>query len=175
VRTLRERLCPERRAEYAAAVSTVSLAKGATFSREGDMCPHIALVGRGDIRRLVELHRNRTIRPTHDDLAAELGTAREVVSRLLKEFRTRWGAAAGARSHHGRRSVHAGECRIIHQHLCERLNIGPTILCKEFEDYPVFDPFGTRPDAPMRIGHRWRVLPQAARRRVSEVSAPSSR
>jgi CRP/FNR family transcriptional regulator len=178
---------PERRAEYAAAVSTVSLPEGATFYREGDMCPHIALVGRGDIRvfreapggreitlyhvregepclinmlsvflgrpatassvveaataaaivpaaavrqwmatdervraylfetmaarltevmlltveisvsrmdarlaslllRLVDLHRTRTIRLTHDELAAELGTAREVVSRLLKEF-----------------------------------------------------------------------------------------
>lgn len=36
--------------------------------------------------RLVDLHRNRTIRLTHDELAAELGTVREVVSRLLKEF-----------------------------------------------------------------------------------------
>ena len=178
---------PERRAEYAAAVSTVSLPEGATFYREGDMCPHMALVGRGDIRvfreapggreitlyhvrdgepclinmlcvfqgrpaaassvveaatdaavvpavtarrwmandervreyvfetmaarltevmmltveisvsrmdarlaslllRLVDLHRDRSIRLTHDALAAELGTAREVVSRLLKEF-----------------------------------------------------------------------------------------
>jgi CRP/FNR family transcriptional regulator len=178
---------PERRAEYAAAASTVSLPEGVTFYREGDMCPHLALVGRGDIRvfrevpggreitlyhvrdgepclinmlavfldrpatassvvegatdaaiipapavrqwmatdervraylfetmatrltevlmltveisvsrmdarlaslllRLVELHRTRTIRLTHDELAVELGTAREVVSRLLKEF-----------------------------------------------------------------------------------------
>ena len=41
---------PERRAEYAAAASTVSLPEGVTFYREGDLCPHIALVGRGDIR-----------------------------------------------------------------------------------------------------------------------------
>lgn len=178
---------PGRRADYAAAASTASLPEGATFYREGDMCPHLALVGRGDIRvfretpggreitlyhvrdgepclinmlsvflarpaaassvveaatdaavipatvvrqwmatdervraylfetmaarlteammltveisvsrmdarlasllqRLVDLHRNHTIRVTHDELAAELGTAREVVSRLLKEF-----------------------------------------------------------------------------------------
>lgn len=190
---------PERRAEYAAGVSTVSLPEGMTFYREGDMCPHIALVGRGDIRvfreapggreitlyhvrdgepclinmlcvflgrpaaassvveaatdaaivpataarqwmatdervrtylfetmaarltevmmltveisvsrmdarlaslllRLVDLHRNRTIRLTHDELAAELGTAREVVSRLLKEFE-RAGALRRARGH----------------------------------------------------------------------------
>jgi CRP/FNR family transcriptional regulator len=178
---------PERRAEYAAAATTASLPEGATFYREGDMCPSIALVGRGDIRvfreapggreitlyhvrggepclinllsvflgrpaaassvveaatdaaivpatavrhwlaadepvraylfetmaarltevmmltveisvsrmdarlaslllRFAALHSNRTIRLTHDELAAELGTAREVVSRLLKEF-----------------------------------------------------------------------------------------
>ena len=97
---------PERRAEYAAAVRAVALPEGATFYREGDMCPHIALAGltevmlltveisvsRMDARlaslllRLVDLHRTRTIRLTHDELAAELGTAREVVSRLLKEF-----------------------------------------------------------------------------------------
>lgn len=190
---------PERRAEYAAAASAVSLPEGATFYREGDGCPHIALVGRGDIRvfreapggreitlyhvrdgepclinvlsvflgrpaaatsvveaatdaaivpaatvrqwmatdervraylfetmaarltevmmltveisvsrmdarlsslllRLADLHRTRTIRLTHDELAAELGTAREVVSRLLKEFE-RAGALRLARGH----------------------------------------------------------------------------
>jgi CRP/FNR family transcriptional regulator len=36
--------------------------------------------------RLVDLQGEPVIRMTHDDLAAELGTAREVVSRLLKEF-----------------------------------------------------------------------------------------
>jgi len=34
----------------------------------------------------VDLRGDSTIQMTHDDLAAELGTAREVVSRLLKEF-----------------------------------------------------------------------------------------
>lgn len=178
---------PERRREYAAAATTVSLPEGATFYREGDLCPNIALVGRGDIRvysqapdgraitlyhvrdgepclinllsvflgrpaaassvveaeteaaivpasavrqwmanderiraylfetmaarltevmmltveisvsrmdtrlaslllRLAERDRSDTIRLTHDELAGELGTAREVVSRLLKEF-----------------------------------------------------------------------------------------
>lgn len=190
---------PERRAEYAAVASTVSLPEGATFYREGDMCPHIAFVGRGDIRvfreapggrqitlyhvrdgepclinmmsvllgrpaaassvveaatdaatvpaaaarqwlktdervraylfetmaarltevmvltveisvsrmdarlaslllRLADLHRNDTICLTHDELAGELGTAREVVSRLLKEFE-RTGALRLARGH----------------------------------------------------------------------------
>lgn len=41
---------------------------------------------------------DRTIHLTHDELAAELGTAREVVSRLLKEFE-RSGALRLARGH----------------------------------------------------------------------------
>lgn len=36
---------PERRAECAAAVSTVSLPEGATFYREGDMCPQLPSSG----------------------------------------------------------------------------------------------------------------------------------
>jgi CRP/FNR family transcriptional regulator len=179
---------PDRRAEYAAAVTTVSLPARAVFYREGDVCGHVGLVGLGDIRvfrttpggreitlyhvrdgepclanmlsvflerpavasavieaptraaivpasairqwlstdasvrafvfemmatrltdvmtlaveigvsrmdarlasllvRLLDRHTpDHTIRLTHDELAAELGTAREVVSRLLKEF-----------------------------------------------------------------------------------------
>lgn len=39
--------------------------------------------------RLVERQRNGQLSATHQDLAVELGTAREVVSRLLKEFERR--------------------------------------------------------------------------------------
>ena len=46
--------------------------------------------------RLADFQPDRTIRLTHDELAAELGTAREVVSRLLKEFE-RTGAVRLAR------------------------------------------------------------------------------
>jgi CRP/FNR family transcriptional regulator len=176
---------PESRAQLAAATTVVSLRKGATFYREGDVCQHFGLVGRGDIRvfkgaatgREITLYHvrdgepcllnmlsvfldrpaaatavveaeteasvvpanvirtwlsihenvrtfvfeamsvrltdvmtlavevsirrmdvrlaslllkladvNRAIHLTHDELATELGTAREVVSRLLKEF-----------------------------------------------------------------------------------------
>ena len=179
------RAAPESRAQLAAATTTVSLRKGATFYREGDVCQHFGLVGRGDIRvfkgaatgREITLYHvrdgepcllnmlsvflnrpaaasavveaeteaivvpanvirtwlsihenvrtfvfeamsvrltdvmtlvvevsirrmdvrlaslllkladvNRAIHLTHDELATELGTAREVVSRLLKEF-----------------------------------------------------------------------------------------
>lgn len=48
--------------------------------------------------RLVGVHANGTLLLTHDELAAELGTAREVVSRLLKEFE-RGGAIRLARGH----------------------------------------------------------------------------
>ena len=190
---------PQRRAEYLAAATAVSLPEGAAFYRECDMCPHIGLVGRGDIRvfkeapggreitlyhvrdgepclinmlcvflgcpatasavaeartdavvvpaaavrkwittdelirsyvfetmaarltevmtlaveisvsrmdvrlaglllRLVSVHADETVSLTHDELAAELGTAREVVSRLLKEFE-RAGALRLARGH----------------------------------------------------------------------------
>ena len=41
---------PESRAQVAAATTPVSLRKGATFYREGDVCQHFALVGHGDIR-----------------------------------------------------------------------------------------------------------------------------
>lgn len=61
-------------------------------------------VSRMDVRlaslllRLVDVHGvNGTIHRTHDELAAELGTAREVVSRLLKELE-RAGALHLARS-----------------------------------------------------------------------------
>ena len=176
---------PDLRAQLAESAMVVSLPKGATFYREGDVCPHVGLVGRGDIRvfkaspagREIALYHVRdgepcllnmlsvfldrpaaatavaesateavliranvirkslamdesvrrfvfeamsarltdvmtlavevsisrmdvrlaalllklpavhqTIHRTHDELAAELGTAREVVSRLLKEF-----------------------------------------------------------------------------------------
>jgi CRP/FNR family transcriptional regulator len=178
---------PPQRAEYLSSVTTVALPEGVTFYRQGDMCPHIAFVGRGDIRvfkeapggrevtlyhvcdgepclinmlcvflhrpaiasavieaptnaaivparvvrgwmasdervreyvfetiaarvtevmtlaievcvsrmdvrlaslllRRVDRQKHGTLRLTHDELAVELGTAREVVSRLLKEF-----------------------------------------------------------------------------------------
>jgi CRP/FNR family transcriptional regulator len=176
---------PQLRAELASTTTAVSLSEGAIFYREGDVCPHFGLVGRGDIRvfkgaaggreitlyhvrdgepcllnmlsvfldrpaaatavvetateavivpadvvrKWVTMHESicmfvfeamssrltdvmtlalevsvrrvdarlaslllkladahRTIHLTHDELAAELGTAREVVSRLLKEF-----------------------------------------------------------------------------------------
>jgi CRP/FNR family transcriptional regulator len=176
---------PPLRAELASMTTAVSLREGATFYREGDVCPHFGLVGRGDIRvfkgapggREITLYHvrdgepcllnmlsvflrrpaaatavvetateavvvpadavrkwltisesvrtfvfeamstrvtevmtlaievsvsrmdvrlaslllkladdGRTIHLTHDELAAELGTVREVVSRLLKEF-----------------------------------------------------------------------------------------
>jgi CRP/FNR family transcriptional regulator, anaerobic regulatory protein len=41
---------PESRAQLAAATTAVSLRKGAAFYREGDVCQHFGLVGRGDIR-----------------------------------------------------------------------------------------------------------------------------
>lgn len=47
---------------------------------------------RMDVRlaaRLLELARDDTITATHQDMAAELGTAREVISRLLKDFERR--------------------------------------------------------------------------------------
>jgi CRP/FNR family transcriptional regulator len=50
------------------------------------------------LMRLVDLKADRTLVLTHDELAAELGTAREVVSRLLKEFE-RAGALHLARGH----------------------------------------------------------------------------
>jgi len=188
---------PESRAQLAAATTLVSLRKGATFYREGDVCQHFGLVGRGDmrvfkgaasgreitlyhvrdgepcllnmlsvfldrpaaatavveaeteaivmpanvIRTWLSIHEyvrtfvfeamsvrltdvmtlameisirrmdvrlaslllrladiNRAIHLTHDELAAELGTAREVVSRLLKEFE-RSGAVHLGRGH----------------------------------------------------------------------------
>lgn len=62
-------------------------------------------VSRMDVRlasllvRLADRQRDdQAIHRTHDDLAAELGTAREVVSRLLKEFE-RTGALKLARGH----------------------------------------------------------------------------
>ena len=187
----------ESRAQLAAATTIVSLRKGSAFYREGDVCQHVGLVGRGDIRVFkaavtgreitlyhvrdgeacllnmlsVFLHRpaaatavieadteaivvpanvirtwlsihesvrtfvfeamsvrltdvmtlavevsirrmdvrlaslllkqadvNRAIHLTHDELATELGTAREVVSRLLKEFE-RSGALHLGRGH----------------------------------------------------------------------------
>jgi CRP/FNR family transcriptional regulator len=187
----------ESRAQLAAATTIVSLRKGATFYREGDVCQHLGLVGRGDIRvfkgaatgreitlyhvrdgepcllnmlsvfldraaaatAVVEaeteaivvpanvirtwlsIHENvrtfvfeamsvrltevmtlavevsirrmdvrlasllltladvhRAVHLTHDELAKELGTAREVVSRLLKEFE-RSGALHLGRGH----------------------------------------------------------------------------
>jgi CRP/FNR family transcriptional regulator len=188
---------PEARAQLAAATTLVSLRKGATFYREGDVCQHFGLVGRGDIRVFkgaatgreitlyhvrdgepcllnmlsvfldrpaaatavieadtdavvvpanvirtwLSLHEtirtfvfeamsgrltdvmtlavevsvgrmderlaslllkladvNHAIHLTHDELATELGTAREVVSRLLKEFE-RAGALQLGRGH----------------------------------------------------------------------------
>src|SRR5687767_2730930 len=188
---------PESRAQLAASPTRVSLRKRATFYREGDVCQHFGLVGRGDIRvfkgaatgREITLYHvrdgepcllnmlsvfldrpaaatavvevdteaivvpanvirmwlsihetvrtfvfeamsvrladvmtlaveisirrmdvrlaslllnladvNRSIHLTHDELAAELGTAREVVSRLLKEFE-RSGALHLGRGH----------------------------------------------------------------------------
>ena len=44
------RAAPEARGQLTAATTRVSLRKGTTFYREGDMCPHFGLVGRGDIR-----------------------------------------------------------------------------------------------------------------------------
>jgi CRP/FNR family transcriptional regulator len=41
---------PAARAQLAAATTRVSLPKGAPFYREGDVCQHFGLVGRGDIR-----------------------------------------------------------------------------------------------------------------------------
>lgn len=188
---------PESRAQLAGATTVVSLRKGTTFYREGDVCQHFGLVGRGDIRvfkgaaagreitlyhvrdgepcllnmlsvfldrpaaatavieaeteavvvranvvrewlsihesvrtfvfeamsarladvmtlamevsirrmdarlaslllKLADVH--RAIHLTHDELATELGTAREVVSRLLKEFE-RSGALHLGRGH----------------------------------------------------------------------------
>jgi len=61
-------------------------------------------VSRMDVRlaglllRLVSVHADETVSLTHDELAAELGTAREIVSRLLKEFE-RAGALRLARGH----------------------------------------------------------------------------
>ena len=191
------RVAPESRAQLAAATTVVSLRKGATFYREGDLCQHFGLVRRGDIRvfkgaaagreitlyhvrdgepcllnmlsvfldrpaaatavveaeteaivvsanvirRWLSVHEsvrtfvfeamsarltdvmtlavevsirrldvrlaslllkladvNRAIHLTHDELATELGTAREVVSRLLKEFE-RCGALHLGRAH----------------------------------------------------------------------------
>ena len=191
------RAAPASRAKLAAATKAVSLRKGATFYREGDVCRHVGLVGHGDIRvfkgaaagreitlyhvrdgepclfnmlsvflghpasaaavvdadteailvpadvfrmwlsihesvrtfvfeamsvrlsdvmtLLVEVSIRRmdarlaslllkladasqTIHLTHDELAAELGTAREVVSRVLKEFE-RSGALQLGRGH----------------------------------------------------------------------------
>jgi CRP/FNR family transcriptional regulator, anaerobic regulatory protein len=190
---------PQQRDEYLTAATAVSLPAGAAFYRECDVCPHIAFVGRGDIRvfkeaaggreitlyhvrdgepclinmlcvvlgcpatassvaeapteavvvpaaiirkwittderirsyvfetmaarltevmtlaveisvsrmdarlaslllRLVSVHADGILVLTHDELAAELGTAREVVSRLLKEFE-RVGAIRLARGH----------------------------------------------------------------------------
>lgn len=188
---------PASRAQLAAAATMVSLRKGATFYREGDVCRRFGLVGRGDIRvfkgaaagREITLYHvrdgepcllnmlsvflnrpaaatavveaeteavvvpahvirswlsihesvrtfvfeamsvrltdvmtlavevsirrmdvrlastllkladvNRTIHLTHDELATELGTAREVVSRLLKELE-RSGALHLGRGH----------------------------------------------------------------------------
>jgi CRP/FNR family transcriptional regulator, anaerobic regulatory protein len=190
---------PQQRGDYLTAATAVSLPEGAAFYRERDLCPHIAFVGRGDIRvfkeapggreitlyhvrdgepclinmlcvflgcpatassvaeartdavivpaavvrkwittderirsyvfetmaarltevmtlaveisvsrmdarlaslllRLVSVHADGTLPLTHDELAAELGTAREVVSRLLKEFE-RAGAVRLARGH----------------------------------------------------------------------------
>lgn len=188
---------PESRAQLAAAATVASLRKGTTFYREGDVCQHVGLVGRGDIRvfkgapagREITLYHvrdgepcllnmlsvfldrpaaatavveseteaivvaanvirswlsihesvrtfvfeamsvrltdvmtlavevsirrmdvrlasllskladvNRTIHLTHDELATELGTAREVVSRLLKELE-RTGALQLGRGH----------------------------------------------------------------------------
>ena len=190
-------VAPESRAQLAAATTIVSLRKGATFYREGDVCQHFGLVGRGDIRvfkgaptgreitlyhvrdgepcllnmlsvflgrpaaatavveseteaivvpanvirKWLSIHEsirtfvfeamsvrltdvmtltvevsirrmdvrlaslllgladvNRTVHLTHDELATELGTAREVVSRLLKEFE-RSGALQLGRGH----------------------------------------------------------------------------
>ena len=188
---------PESRAALAAATTTVVLRKGATFYREGDVCQHFGLIGRGDIRvfkgaptgreitlyhvrdgeacllnmlsvflgrpaaatavveaetealvvpanvirKWLSIHEsirtfvfeamsvrltdvmtltvevsirrmdvrlasvllhladvNRAVHLTHDELATELGTAREVVSRLLKEFE-RSGALHLGRGH----------------------------------------------------------------------------
>ena len=188
---------PGSRAQLAAATTRVLLHKGATFYREGDVCQHFGVVGRGDIRvfkgaaagREITLYHvrdgepcllnmlsvfldrpaaatavveaeteavvvranvirnwlsihesvrtfvfeamsarltdvmtlavevsirrmdvrlaslllnladvNRAIHLTHDELATELGTAREVVSRLLKEFE-RSGALHLGRGH----------------------------------------------------------------------------
>jgi CRP/FNR family transcriptional regulator, anaerobic regulatory protein len=41
---------PQLRAELASTTTAVSLSEGAIFYREGDLCPHFGLVGRGDIR-----------------------------------------------------------------------------------------------------------------------------
>jgi len=41
---------PESRAQLATATTVVSLRRGTTFYREGDVCQHFGLVGRGDIR-----------------------------------------------------------------------------------------------------------------------------
>jgi CRP/FNR family transcriptional regulator len=190
-------VAPEWRAQLAAATTIVSLRKGATFYREGDVCDHFGLVGHGNIRvfksaatgreitlyhvrdgeacllnmlsvflgrpaaatavveadtealvvpanvirKWLSIHEsirtfvfeamsvrltdvmtltvevsirrmdvrlaslllnladvNRAVHLTHDELAAELGTAREVVSRLLKEFE-RSGALHLGRGH----------------------------------------------------------------------------
>ena len=53
------------RAEYVAGVTTASLREGDTFYREGDVCPHIGLVGRGDIRVFKEAPGAREITLYH--------------------------------------------------------------------------------------------------------------
>jgi CRP/FNR family transcriptional regulator len=56
---------PEARAQLDAATTVVSLPKGATFYREGDVCPHFGLVGRGGIRVFKDTAAGREITLYH--------------------------------------------------------------------------------------------------------------
>jgi CRP-like cAMP-binding protein len=125
---------PPLQRRIADAASHVSLRTGDVFYQEGDVGESFAMVGRGDIRvfktsgtalveevafrmmdvRLAELllrrfsHKGVPVRvaeATHEELAAELGIVREVVSRLLKEFE-RTGMVSVAR---GRLELRDGE------------------------------------------------------------------
>ncbi len=69
--------------------------------------------GRRLARHLVAQKDSPSIKTTHHEIAAELGTAREVISRLLKEF-----------EHHGWLRLHRGHIDIIDPDALRRLAEG---------------------------------------------------